>query len=115
MKISVLAFGLTFICMPAVAQTLPEWKLGATPQLAIGAEGSAATEFQNVRSVWRLSNGNVVVVNPPTRAIRIFNAKGAYLSSFGRHGQGPGEFEFIEWVGHGGDTAIVFDGGLRRI
>lgn len=95
--------------------TLPEWTLGASPQVTIGDDGTPRTEFQYISAVARLSNGNIAVVHPATNEIRVFDRRGAFVGAFGRKGQGPGEFEFLIWAGRAGDTALIFDGSLRRI
>ena len=112
-SVAALLFGLS---ATAHAQSaLPEWTLGASPLVTVEADGTPRTEFQYISAVARLSNGNVAVVHPATHEIRIFNAKGAFVSTFGRKGQGPGEFEFMIWAGRAGDTTLIFDGSLRRI
>lgn len=100
----------------AHAQAVPrEWALGAAPSLAIGGGGRAETEFFRVNGVWRLSDGRIVVVNGSSKEIRVFDARGAWLHSFGREGEGPGEFRALGWTTNAGDTAFVYDGDLRRI
>jgi hypothetical protein len=47
--------------------------------------------------------------------IRFFSAAGASLGSFGRDGEGPGEFRSMGWAGWNGDTLYVEDSGIRRV
>ena len=82
-------------------QSLREWRFGDRPQITIGGDGAAYTEFLNIGGVWRLSDGSIAVVNRATKAIRVFNARGAFLHTVGRQGQGPGEFEAIGVGGAG--------------
>jgi hypothetical protein len=104
------------VAAAANAQTsLPQWKLGASPQVTIGGDGSQRTEFLNVSAMWQAANGDIVVVNSGTSEARVFDARGRYLRSFGRKGAGPGEFDYIGWATHIADTAIFYDGTARRI
>lgn len=107
--------------LPMHAQTKPaqaplrDWKLSAKPLLAIGNDGNPKTEFFRLLNVWRLANGSVAVVDGSTRELRVFDAQGKFLHSFGRKGAGPGEFQGMQWTARFGDTAIVYDGNSRRI
>ena len=92
-----------------------EWKLSPAPIVTIGGDGRAETEFFRVVRAWRLSDGAIAVVNAGSKEIRVFDARGAWLHSFGRDGEGPGEFRQFGWSGHSGDTAVFYDGNLRRI
>lgn len=112
-SVAALLFGLSATARAQSA--LSEWTLGASPLVTVEADGTPRTEFQYITAVARLSNGNVAVVHPATSEIRIFNPKGAFVSAFGRKGQGPGEFEFMIWAGRAGDTTMIFDGSLRRL
>lgn len=100
----------------SIAQSrLAEWRLMAVPIVAIGGDGAMETEFLRISSAWRATDGTIVVVNGGSRELRYFSATGAFLRSFGRQGEGPGEFRSVGWSTHAGDTAIVYDGSLRRI
>jgi hypothetical protein len=101
---------------PTPSQGLPrEWKLSRAPIVAIGGDGRVETEFFRVERAWRLSDGAIAVVNGGSKEIRVFDERGIYLHSFGRDGAGPGEFRHFGWTGHFGDTAVVYDGNLRRL
>lgn len=104
------------IASPALAQSqLREWRLGASPLLTIGGGGQPATEFFGVRGAWRLTDGGIAIANAATSEIRVFDRQGVFVSAFGRKGEGPGEFQRVGWAAHFGDTAVVYDGALRRI
>ena len=94
---------------------LPEWKVGAVPLVTIGGDGTPQSEFFRIRTAWRLASGSIVVVDGSTNELRVFDARGTFLHSFGRKGAGPGEFQGMQWNAHFGDTAVVYDGNLRRI
>jgi hypothetical protein len=59
-------------------------------------------------------NGTIVVTQHQDGVLRFFDAQGRPVGSFGRKGQGPGEFQVITrllWIG---DTLVVGDGTTRR-
>jgi hypothetical protein len=91
------------------------WTLSAQPLVSIGGEGTPATEFSRVEGIMRLSGGRVAVVNGATSEIRIFGPGGELLKTFGRKGEGPGEFRGLTSVGRSGDTAFFYDYNLKRI
>jgi hypothetical protein len=93
------------------------WQLAEEPTLEIGAlEGDAAYQFYRVANARRLSNGRIVVANSGTHELRFFDSKGKFLSSAGREGGGPGEFQglFGLW-GLSNDSLYTFDYRQRRV
>lgn len=115
---SVVPIGLTVTFVscraPDAPPALREWTIGTAPTLTIGG-GSTQTEFSRVNGAWRLSNGAIAVADAGSSEIRIFDAGRALAHVFGRSGEGPGEFRQMGWIGRFGDTAVVYDGNLRRI
>lgn len=91
------------------------WTLSPQPVVSIGGEGTPATEFSQIGGIMRLSGGRVAIVNGATSEIRIFGPGGAHLKTFGRKGEGPGEFRGLTYAGHSGDTAFLYDYNLKRI
>jgi len=118
---SLTAIGTLLLSVAAPAQTrpghsqLPDWSLSTAPLLSLGGDGTPATEFLRIRQVFRLPAGLIAVVNGGGSGIRIFDLQGLPISTFGRTGSGPGEFRSMGWSGRSGDTAFVYDPGLRRI
>jgi hypothetical protein len=94
---------------------IPQWTLSPTPTLTIEDDGTPATQFVRIVGAARLSNGNIAVANRGTNDIRIFDARGRHVATFGRSGEGPGEFRRLEWVGRSGDTLWFFDSGVMRV
>jgi hypothetical protein len=94
---------------------LPDWTVGAEPTLALGNEGSAASDFLRISAVFRLPSGRIAVVNGATSEIRFFDSNGKFFRTFGRMGSGPGEFRNIGWVGRQHDTLFAMDHGAQRI
>jgi hypothetical protein len=91
------------------------WTLSPTPTVTIEDDGTPATQFVRVIGVTRLSDGSIAIANRGTNDIRIFDARGRHLATFGRTGEGPGEFRRLELIGRSGDTAWFYDSGLQRI
>jgi hypothetical protein len=94
---------------------IPQWTLSGTPTVSIEDDGTPAKQFVSVTGVTRLSGGRVAVASRGTNDVRIFDARARHIATFGRPGEGPGEFRRIELVGRSGDTAWFYDSGLQRI
>lgn len=78
--------------------------------LRIGAtDGAEPYLFHNVRGIGTLTNGEIVVLNSGTSEVRIFSAAGEFLRSFGREGDGPGEFRTPLLLGVANDEIMVQD------
>jgi hypothetical protein len=88
-----------------------EWRIGAEPTLTIGTvEGDPATMFSVIRSVVRLPDGSIVVLDGGSNQLRLFDASGRFLAKVGREGNGPAEFTFIGKLWRRpGDTLVVTD------
>ncbi|NIN72090.1 MAG: hypothetical protein GTO46_09270 [Gemmatimonadetes bacterium] len=93
------------------------WRLAESPTLDIGVvDGDDAYQFFQVAGALELSDGRIVVANGGTSELRFYDALGTFLSSTGRKGSGPGEFQDILWIERlAADSIIVYDYRLRRI
>lgn len=92
------------------------WSVGQTPDLAIGAvEGDSSYQFFGIAGAHRMADGRYVVVNVGSRQVRVYDAHGVFLRSFGRRGGGPEEFEMPLLGGVVHDTLIVVDRAHRRL
>ena len=60
-------------------------------------------------------DGRFYVVDSGSNRIAVFDESGAYVTSYGRRGSGPGEFEWMSWQGFVGDALSIFDSNLQRI
>jgi len=92
-------------------------ELAPEPSLSIGAlRGPDELLFDRVVSVVRDGEGNLVVADNGAGEIRLFDAAGSHLRSFGGRGEGPGEFEALvgAWLLPGG-SIVAADRRLRRI
>lgn len=67
--------------------------------------------------VRRLADGRYAVADQGMLQIQIFDAEGRHLTSVGRVGFGPGEFQqpTHAWLHRSGDSLFVFDRALGRI
>ena len=96
--------------------SVPVWTISPAPTLTIQDDGTPATQFESIMGVGRLSNGGIAIANRGgTNDIRVFDARGRHVATFGRTGAGPGEFRRIEWVAQSGDTAWFYDSNLQRV
>jgi hypothetical protein len=92
------------------------WRLGAAPLLDIGRlDGPEETQFFQVSSGTRLSDGSFVLGSFGSHDLRRFTAEGGHLWTVGREGEGPGEFAGLtEVVAGAGDTILTYDFRQRR-
>jgi len=89
----------------------PTWRLSATPLLTLGGpEATGPTDFANVYAATFWS-GRLLLLDGATQTLRLFEIpSGRHIQTFGRRGQGPGEFQN---AGHlqpiPGDSLFVSD------
>ena len=95
----------------------PAWQL--VPVASIGpteiADEAGPDEFGGVSAVALGPGGEVFVGDALNREVRVFGLDGEHLRTFGRHGEGPGEFQSIYSLAWVGDRLLVYDPGLGRI
>ena len=91
--------------------------MAAEPRVDIGVlEGAEPYQLSQVSGAVRLSDGRIVVANGGSDELRYFDSAGAFLTSAGRKGSGPGEFEMLgSLFALPGDTVAAYDVRLRRI
>ncbi len=69
------------------------WEIGAQPSLAIGSvNGGGADQLHFVFDATRLPDGRIAIANAGSSEIRVFNPDGSHSATWGRRGEGPGEF-----------------------
>jgi hypothetical protein len=93
------------------------WQVGDTPVLDIGSlDGAAEYQLFRVSSALRLRDGRIAVANAGTSEIRLYDSAGRFIRSFGRAGEGPGEFRGMSaaWA-VAGESLYVADRRLNRI
>ena len=93
------------------------WTIDTVPSLDIGgSDTDPHYDLLQAADATRLSDGRVAVLNAGTFEVRYYDAAGTWLSSSGRKGQGPGEFEGPGGIFRlPGDTLLVYDYQLRRM
>lgn len=90
------------------------WTVDPKPLVEIGGEnGRGPTEFAVVQGVLRLQDGRIAVANGATNEIRIFGPDGAFQTSGGRAGSGPGEFRRLLRLAAFADTVAGVDADTR--
>lgn len=109
--------GVTIVENPPIDPGTGAWRSGPEPVLDIGVMGGDdAHQLFRVLGAAKLSDGRIAVLNGGSNELRIFGPDGAHLESWGRQGEGPGEFmgaqSLIRWPG---DSLGVWDGRLRRV
>ncbi|MFL5505347.1 MAG: hypothetical protein ACJ8AU_00575 [Gemmatimonadales bacterium] len=94
----------------------PLWRVAARPEVEVGGvAGDSARDFAGVRSAARFADGRFVVADAATDQIRLFDAKGAHLRTFGGHGTGERQFVALGAVFLRADTIVAWDDRRQRI
>ena len=83
-----------------------------TPEMRIDGD---ATDLSAVTFVIPTRAGGAVLGQLQDRTLRYFDANGRPIGTFGRSGEGPGEFRQMVTGGLKGDTVWVFDLTLLRL
>ncbi len=109
--------GVTLVDNPAEAAAPLPWSVGDAPSLRIGVlEGPEAEQFSLVRDSYRLPDGRIAVADMRAGEVRFFWPDGTHETTWGRSGEGPGEFRgptrIVPWDG---DSLAVWDDPLRRL
>ncbi len=91
----------------------------ASPSASLGA-GAAATDgrppLSRVRDATRLQDGTVVVADGGSASLVVFDADGSHADTWGRKGQGPGEFTGLASVASWrGDSIAAWDMWQNRV
>lgn len=92
------------------------WRLGTEPVLTIGdVSGDLDYMFQGVSQAFRMDDGTIVVVDRLASQVSLFDPAGVFIADMGGRGEGPGEFQFLQYAWASGDTIRVSDSMLSRI
>ena len=91
----------------------------ATLLTSIGALGAGGApqpdEFGRVTSVLLDGQGSVFVADANAAQVREFSREGQFVRSFGRSGQGPGEFTSLYSLGWMGDALLTMEPGKIQV
>ncbi len=101
---------------PADDSRLP-WRIGPEPSVSIGdVVGEEAYMLHQVDDAVILPDGRIVLANAGTSEIRVFDASGMHQATWGRAGEGPGEFTALGGVAPWpGDSIVAWDTRARSI
>ena len=92
---------------PPDGSRLP-WRIGPEPAASIGAlEGEEPYLLHYVADATKLPDGRIVVVNTGTHELRVFDAHGTHVATWGGQGEGPGEFNYLTDVERWPGDSIV--------
>lgn len=86
------------------------WRVDSEPSLSIGAlEGEDPYLLHQVRAGLKMADGRIVVVNRGSQELRVFDATGVHVATWGGDGEGPGELNSLVQVAHWpGDSLIAW-------
>ncbi|MEX1184341.1 MAG: 6-bladed beta-propeller, partial [Gemmatimonadota bacterium] len=90
-----------------------QWSADRLVRIGASDEGPAAVG--RIRSVIADEDGNVYVADNIAGEIRVFDEAGMHVSSFGRKGEGPGEFKDLYSLAWLGSEIAAMDPGNARI
>lgn len=101
---------------PADDSRLP-WRVGQEPSVSIGAAvGDEAYLLHQVSDAIVLPDGRIVVANSGTNELRVFDGAGVHLATWGREGEGPGEFMGLTAVdAWPGDSLVAWESRSRAV
>ena len=86
------------------------WRVDSVPSVSIGAlEGEEPYLLDQVRDALTMPDGRIVVANRSSQELRVFDASGIHVDTWGGRGEGPGEFNSLLEVAHWqGDSLIAW-------
>ena len=86
-----------------------DWRVGTEPAVSIGArEGEGPYMLHRAGDAFILSDGRIVVANMGSHELRVFDASGTHVATWGRRGEGPGEFNpFVQAHRWRGDSVLA--------
>ncbi|MYK67312.1 MAG: hypothetical protein F4022_12675, partial [Gemmatimonadetes bacterium] len=78
---------------PAAPDSRLPWRFGEQPSLSIGSVDSGeADELFRVQDATLLADGRIMIANAGSSEIKVFHTDGSHSGTWGRQGEGPGEF-----------------------
>jgi hypothetical protein len=84
----------------AALRAAPTWILDPVPILTIGLDdGPDEYMFGSIAGLAFLPDGRIAVADLMTSNIRVYSGTGVFSHSFGRDGEGPGEFRRLSRLG----------------
>ena len=94
-----------------------DWLVGTEPDVSIGArEGEGPYLLHRASDALTLSDGRIVVANTGSDELRVFDASGLHVATWGRRGEGPGEFSALVQVHRWrGDSLLALYSRTRHL
>ncbi len=94
-----------------------DWRVGADPAVTIGSvDGEDPYLLSRIRGGFIVPDGRIVVVNGGSNELRVFDAQGIHVATWGGSGEGPGEFtSLIQAHRWPGDSLIALYSQGRRL
>jgi len=77
--------------------------------------GAFDVGFYRPGAVAMADNGDIYVADRGNSRVVVFDRDGTALRQFGREGQGPGEFQWLDAIAVVGDRVVIFQADVRRI
>jgi hypothetical protein len=93
------------------AQSVPTLALSG-PQMHVGVDD---VDLHGVSGAGLLADGRIVVGDRGNSRVVVFDRAGKLQKSFGREGNGPGDFASLQYLTAFGDTIVTWDSGQSRI
>lgn len=84
-------------------------------ELRIGSLDDPETGFTRPGMVWESPAGELYVVENSEPELRVYDAEGELVRTYGREGEGPGDFRTMSAFGVLGDTVWIADSAHRRL
>ena len=92
------------------------WTVGELLAEIGNVDGPPEYQFADVVAAVRLDNGDIVVADRGASELRSYDAEGNFRWRVGREGEGPGEFQRLDFLGRmAGDSLMTYDPILLRI
>lgn len=96
--------------------SLAVWQIPDSPIVDIGGDETGPGALQRVRVVRWEVDGSILIGDGSSREIRRFDSTGRHMHTWGRSGDGPGEFRSISGIWPvAPDSVGVYDNVLRRV
>ena len=94
-----------------------DWRVGAEPEVTIGElEGGDPYMLHLARDAVILPDGRIVVANTGSNELRVFDAAGRHVATWGGSGEGPGQYTALIQVHRWrGDSLIALYSQARRL
>ncbi len=107
--------GVSIVTINADPATLPLRSLEPEPRLVIEGGKDNVPDFVSLGAVRWLGDERILAVDAGANVVHLFESSGTLVRSFGRRGDGPGEFrEIVSATVISGDSILLFDRRHRR-